>query len=391
MHFRPDPQALRGFQTRERQEEGVARIEDDDYLQFLRANGFDHVYDPMGQRSEMYYIPQPSQLPARLHATQWVADRSLAFLRERDKSQPFFLFTSFLHPHPPFSPPTPWNKLYRAPMMPMPKEPRDCESLHTHINRHQNRYKFRDNGIDYNLLRCIKAYYYACISFIDFQVGRLLAELESSGELDNTLIVYTSDHGEFLGDYRCFGKRSMLDAAARVPLMVRYPERFAVGHVCDTPISLVDLLPTVASAAGVDADAYRSDGMDLAALAAHPPEERTVFSQFQNGALAQYMAVDERFKYVYSSSDRREFLFHRLEDPDETRSRAGVPFCHGKVAEMRQRLWARLRADGFDRPFDGEAWRLYPQPQWPADPDAGLLIQDHPWSAAHLHVEGYSE
>ena len=120
MHFRPDPHALRGFHARERQEElGKAR-DDDEYLRFLRAEGFDHVYDPMGCRGEMYYIPQPAQMPARLHATQWVGDRSVDFLRNAG-DEPFFLFTSFIHPHPPSARPRRGTSSTPAPSCRCPK------------------------------------------------------------------------------------------------------------------------------------------------------------------------------------------------------------------------------------------------------------------------------
>jgi choline-sulfatase len=395
MHFSPDLQALRGFQSREHQEEMRAHVEEDDYLRFLHADGFGHVYDPMGCRGEMYYIPQPAQMPARLHATQWVGDRAVAFLREAKGDEPFFLFASFIHPHPPFSPPTPWNKLYRAPLMPLPKRPAQCEALHTFMNRFQNRYKYRDNGTDDNLLRAMKAYYYACISFIDYQVGRLLVALEEGGQLANTLILFTSDHGEFLGDYGCFGKRSMLDAAARVPLVVRYPPRFAPGTVCDTPASLVDIMPTCLKAAGVDTRGQGLHGLDLGELAATrtggPFQQRMVISQYQRNGLGVYMALDRRWKYFYSAPDRREFLFDRVHDAEELRNRAGIVFCGEALAEMRRRLLAYFRDEGYTDPVDGDAWKLFPQPTMPDDPDEGLLIQDPEWARAFQGIPGYSD
>ncbi len=390
MHFSPDLQTLRGFQTREYQEELRARVEEDDYLRFLHANGFGHVYDPMGCRGEMYYIPQPAQVPARLHATQWVGDRAVEFIRGASRSQPFFLFTSFIHPHPPFSPPTPWNKLYRGPLMPLPKRPEQCEALHTYMNRFQNRYKYRDNGLDTNLLRVMKAYYYACISFIDFQIGRILAALDETGQLDSTLVLFTSDHGEFLGDYNCFGKRSMLDAAARIPLIVRYPQRFAPGQRCDAPASLVDVMPTFLGAAGTDPSRYALQGSNLAELATGRVE-RTVYSQFQRGALGVYMALNRRWKYFYSAPDRREFLFDRLQDPGELRNRAGIVFCEDALAAMREGLLAYYRSEGYTEPLEGDHWSPFPQPTLPADPDALLLVQDAEWARAYQEIPGYTD
>ncbi|MHB1293888.1 MAG: sulfatase family protein [Anaerolineae bacterium] len=390
MHFTPDLHALRGYRSRETQEEILGPGEPDDYLAYLHANGFEHVHDPFGCRGEMYYVPQPAQMPARLHGSQWVGDRSVAFLESQPAHEPFFLMSSFIHPHPPFTPPTPWNKLYRGPLMPPPKRPEGFEAFHTYVARVQNRYKYRDAGFDLNLVRMLKAYYYACISFVDFQIGRILAALERSGCLDNTLILFASDHGECLGDYGCFGKRNMLDVAARIPLLARLPGRFAAGATCDTPASLVDVMPTILAAAGIPANDLALDGVDLATLA-REPGDRTVFSQYNRAAQGVYMAVDSRRKYFYSAPDRREFLLDRVRDPEETRNRAGVTFCRTDLARMRATLIGTLQDAGYEAPIADGAWRLYPQPELPVDPDAGLLVQDQGWAAPYQWIPGYSE
>jgi arylsulfatase A-like enzyme len=390
MHFTPASRAMRGFQTREHQEEGRARIEDDDYLMLLQEEGFGHVFDPMGVRGEMYYIPQPSQLPARLHPTNWVGDRAVEFLRGAGSEQPFLLWASFIHPHPPFTPPTPWNKLYRGPLMPLPKVPHQPESLQTYINRYQNRYKYRDNGIDHNLLRVMRAHYYGCVSFIDYQIGRIVAALEETGQLDNTLILFTSDHGEFLGDYNCFGKRSMLDAAARIPMLVRWPGRFASGGSCGSPVSLVDVMPTFLSAADVAVPEGLA-GVDLAETAAGQGADRTVYSQFQSRGEGIYMAANRRWKYFHSVPDRREYLLDRVQDPEETRNQAYAPFRRQIAAEMRRHLVDYYRAEGYGDPLDGDGWREFPQPHLPGDPDAELLIQDHGWTRSLQSIPGYTD
>ena len=389
MHFRPDPQSLRGFQSREHQEELRSRVEDDDYLIFLRDQGFGHVYDPFGQRGEMYYIPQVSQLPARLHGTNWVGDRAVRFIESWDQSKPFFLWASFIHPHPPFSPPTPWNKLYRAALMPLPKRPAGYEALQTYANKFQNRYKYRDAGIDENLIRTMKAFYYACISFVDYQVGRILEALEKRGILDETIVIFTSDHGEFLGDYNCFGKRSMLDASARVPLVVRFPGEFGAGELCDTPASLVDIAPTLLRRAGVQTGAMDFDGTGLGTLP--EMEDREVFSQYQERGLGVYMIVNKRWKYFYSSPDGREFFFDRNLDPDETRSRDGLSLCSREKEGMKRRLIQFYQREGYLDPLDGSEWKNFPRPRVAESPDSGLLIQDAPWTLHFQHIPGYSD
>lgn len=398
-HFSPDSQAMRGFQTRETQEEMVGKPERDDYLSWLHENGFAHVCDPHGIRGEMYYVPQPSQIPAALHPTNWIGDRSVQFVREQAKSdQPWFLFSSYVHPHPPFAPPNPWHKLYRAPLMPLPNVPADADSLLTYINRHQNRYKYRDQGTDQNLLRCLKAYYYAAISFVDFQIGKILAALAETGQLDNTLIIHSADHGEHLGDYHCFGKRSFHDSCARIPLLVSQPGRFAPGTVCDAPASLVDLAPTILAAAGTGIESHSPDGADLAGLANGETNRDTVFGQhsiFSNrppgerAAGSAYMAATSRWKYFYSAPDNREFLFDREMDPRETRNQAGLPFRKAELKTMRERLFAHLRAGGETAGIDGDQWKVFPRMEIPEDPDAGLLIQDHPW--ASTAIPGYTD
>ena len=388
MHFTPNPTRPWGFESRLFSEEGNSP--NDEFVKSLRAAGYDHIHDPHGVRSEMYYVPQPSQLPQRLHHTQWVGDRSIEFIQQRDTSRPFFMFSSFIKPHPPFENPTPWNKLYRASQMPYPKRPEDYRELWTWQNHHQNRYKWRDHGIDDNLIRCLRAAYYAAISFIDYNVGRILNALEAAGELDNTLILFTSDHGEHLGDYDCFGKRSYLDTASRVPMLARHPGKFAAGGRCESPASLLDVATTFCGAAGATPPADDLPGVDLAALASGKSERDMVVGQHQHDGLATYAAVTKEWKYSYSVADRKEFLFDRVGDPQETRNRAYTPGFTNATKLMRERLQAYFREDGYERPLDGDRWREFPQPQRFRDPDEALLLQDPPPSVDFSGLpEGY--
>lgn len=385
MHFAPDSRALWGFEGRDFSEEGGGA---DDFLAALVAEGYGHVHDPHGVRSEMYYIPQPSQLPARLHHSTWAVDRSLDFLKRRDRSRPFFLWTSFIKPHPPFESPTPWNKLYRCPEMPLPKRPTDWANLLTYWNHVQNRYKYRDHGVDDNLIRTMRAAYYACISFIDFNLGRLLDYLEGSGQRENTLILFTSDHGELLGDYYSFGKRSMLDSAARIPLLAHWPGRFPAGRCSEHPVSLLDLMPTCLSAAGVH-DPYGGDyGDDLLAIVQGEVKRAVTYSQFQQGRAGQYMAVTRESKYVYSAPDDHEWLFNLVTDPEETRNCADDVMFAEQTTAMRRALIDRFRSEGYTVPLEGDDWRRFPKAAMPTDPDAGLLFQDPPASVA-VPAPGY--
>jgi len=374
MHFAPEGRKLWGFDSRDFSEEGGLR-EGDDFCDQLRAEGYEHVLDPHGVRSEWYYVPQPSQLPARLHHSTWVADRSLSFLARRDRSRPFFLWSSFIKPHPPFESPVPWNRLCKPVEMPFPHRPPGGDELLTFWNRVQNRYKYRDQGFDGNLVRLIRAAYYAAISFVDYNAGRILAQLDSEGVLDDTLVIFTSDHGELLGDYDSFGKRSMVDAAARIPLLVRCPERFPRGERCDRPASLVDVLPTCLAATGLTPQSEHA-GLDLARLAAGEAEREGVFSQYQEDGWGLYALITDGYKYVFSAPDRREWLLPRVEGVLDSRNLAGNPAYEPALADLRRRLISRLRADGYERPLDGEGWKEFPRRQVPDTPDAWQLFQE---------------
>ncbi len=309
MHYIRDRYALHGFQRRITQEELPDPV-NDDYTRFLMNTEYRDVIDYNGQRSEMYYIPQLSQLPQRVHPTQWIGDRTVDVLKELDPAKPAFIFSSFIHPHPPFAPPVPWNKLHRREMDP-PFVPENSRDLMTYHNYHQNTYKGLSAGADYHLLTQMKNFYYSCISFVDYQIGRILDVLREREMYDDTLIIFTSDHGEMLGDYLCLGKRTMLDASAKVPLLVKYPGRAPERRreVC----SLVDLMPTILNYAGLPLP-ERLDGQDLFT---EDYRREVVYSQFSNGTTGLYMAASNHDKLVYSAADRRFWYFDQYPERED--------------------------------------------------------------------------
>lgn len=409
-HFTPDGNALRGFQTRERQEElSPDKLENEPYYQMLKENGFDYTYEAHGVRGPMYYLPQPSRLPAKFHPTQWIGDRTVAFIQENTE-QPWYLFSSFVHPHPPFAPPVPWHKVYDPVQLPLPVHTQDDESMQMFINKVQNRYKYRDAGVDLNLQRCMKAYYYACVSFIDYQIGRILQALEESGQLENTLIVFTADHGELLGDYGCYGKRSMHDAAAHIPMIMYQKGKFEGGKKCDTPVSLVDLGPTFLQAAGVDATPYGMDGTSVLekdedgyvysifsayqearnGSAEYIPEELASDLELCKQAFGNYMVTDGTWKYIYSAPDHKEFLFH-LQGKGELRNLAGTAGCAKVQKELKCRLMNFLKSQGLERLEKDGNWRWMPVMNVPRNPDAGLITQDITCEWFDEKLPGYRE
>lgn len=394
-HFTPDVLEMRGFQSRQTQEECTSDAKSDDYIAWLQDNGYDD-FEPHGARGDMYYIPQISTLPAEAHPSQWIGNESVRFIQKLNESeQPWCLFSSFIHPHPPFAPPKPWHKLYAATDMPLPLVSDNNEKMYTWINRLQNRYKHRDRGIDLNLIRMMKAYYYASISFVDYQIGRILDALKQTGKLDDTIIMFASDHGEYLGDYNCFGKRSMHDASARVPLLVRYPKNFSAGELCSTAVSLCDLFPTLLTACNISEDEIELDGIDLSEIAKGENGNRVVYSQFEHGDSAIYMAVNKDWKYVYSAADDKELLFNRNNDLHELNNLANSEAVTTEKQTIKENLLNYLSSvnatDAYTMQNDTLEWRKYHHydEEYLKNPDEKLLIQHY--YKEPLNITGYTE
>ena len=203
MHFKPI-RASHGFDRLELSEEiPWGSWEGDDYLTFLRRSGYGHVDEPYGIRHEYYYHPQVSQLPVELHGTTWTAERAIDFILHAP-SDPWFLCVSFVKPHPPFDPAIPFLTLYDPEQLPLPIRSDGPEGWE--LARAQTYSKWMESTDD-NLARLIKAAYYACITQIDEQIGRIMRALSGSGARSSTLVLFTSDHGELMGDHRHFGKR----------------------------------------------------------------------------------------------------------------------------------------------------------------------------------------
>jgi len=374
--------AMWGYDKRYTSEE-VNGANRDDFRDYLKENGFGHVKDVHGVRSEMYYTPQPSQLPAKHHHTTWVADKGIECIENRDSSRPFFMMCGFIKPHPPFELPVPWNKLYRSPDMDFPFVPNSPESMQTYWNRIQNRYKYKSKGRDRELERMIKAYYYGCISFVDYNVGRILDKLRDENILEDTLVIYTSDHGEMLGDFNCYGKRGFLDPASRVPLIVRWPDRDQ-GQSREEPVSLVDIVPTILDFADVKSD-VDYDGNNLF----EEEYSRPIVSQYHEGNKGMYMYLEENWKYFYSAPDSKEWLIDMDADPTECHNRAEDLIYDDKTSEMRMKLVDVLKHTKAGEAVEKNRFVKMRKPDDYKGEDEGLLLQDAEGSVPD--IEGYTD
>ena len=348
-----------------------------EYFDWFAGQGIDHVPSPQGRAGEYYMLPQTMPFPDKYSKDHWLCDRAIDFVHERDRSKPFVMEVNFAKPHPPYPVPYPWQYLYHSPEMPHPIRPADYRHYQCRANRYQNRYKWMETAVtgDDMLLRTIRAAYYSLCSWIDWLTGRLLDAL--GDELDNTLVFFTADHGEMLGDYGCAGKRCMLEGAVRVPLLVRYPKGFAAGAECRAAASTIDIMPTMLEAAGLEIPGY-CEGSTLREVSGMQPGERVVHSQLSRAWNGQYFAADGKTTYWHSAADRREWAF----DVDDTLDQGPIRSIEGRANELKQTCLARWKGDRFSDAINTDAsdWKHHDAPQnlLETDPDYGLLMaEDH--------------
>ncbi len=371
MHFSPVREG-HGFDRMWLSEEVPRRVADDEFLQDVLAAGYGHVEEPHGIRHELYYIPQISQLPERLHTTAWTAQRTIDFIEERAHANaPFFCWTSFIKPHPPFDPPSPWHRLYRSTDMPLPVRSKGEIAWHTWFQRSQNRSKWMDLFPDDNLLRTMKAYYFACVSFVDSWVGEILEALEETNQRENTLIMFVADHGEFLGDHYAFGKRNFHEPACHIPYVVSWPDALPQGVAREHLAGLQDVTPTMLAAAGVETERSEFDGAPLldAARCEDAPGKPYLFGQIKEKNLGMYCAMNAEWKYIYCAPDRLEILLNyrdggrlSVEGGGELVNHAHEPGLADVKRELKDALFAHFRLAGYTAPLDGDDWALFPQP-----------------------------
>lgn len=209
-------------------------------------------------------------LPLRLHNSVWTADRAINFLEQHDSAQPFLLSIGFQDPHHPHALPRDFNSRVDPQRVPLPeysegeledKPPHFKEARHGQLEASAMRGDYwmagQGRGFDYSAVsdedaRLGRAYYYNMVRLIDEQMGRILDALDRLGWSDNTIIVFTSDHGELLGDHGLWEKGPFhYEQIIRVPLIVRWPNGFDGGRSTPALFSLLDIVPTILAAAGL--------------------------------------------------------------------------------------------------------------------------------------------
>ncbi len=355
----------------------------DDYSDFLSEKRYSEYLPPsMGRGSEYYMVPQATEAPVEDCRPNWLVDQCIDFLDRRDKEKPFVMHCHFPEPHPPVCNPMPWASLYRAHEMDAPYRPENYKDYQSRTNRYQLRYKCKETAQEDDIgYRIFKAAYYSNISYVDSQIGRLLSAL--GNERENTLIIFTCDHGEMLGDYGCVGKRCMLEASIRIPLIASWPGHIPENHKCDIPVTLLDIHPTILDALGDAGNLRSAEGASLISVASRDREdagERLVFSQFSSGWCGQYAVSDGKWKYAYSAPDNKEWLFEIQDGLAESENRIGVPEARPRIKRLKQALMKRHDpvADPYSDAVENGDWKKHTPPaeDYLDDPTFGYLWQE---------------
>ncbi len=276
----------------------------------------------------------PFRSRSDLTHTAFVAERTIEFMRA-NKERPFMCIAGFYSPHEPWIAPQEFLDLY------------DLKSLKVHdfppeINAKRGPDRFPDEQ-----LRSVKQGYYAMVSEVDHHVGRILKALDELSLSENTLVIFTSDHGEWLGEHLRYGKGFWApDCVSRVPLIMRFPKsvRAEGGRRISDLVEAVDVMPTILECAGVQVPPHLQGSSLLGLIRGGAPGRPSALTEM---AGARTLRMD-RYRYVITS-EGKEMLFDLEADPGEYRSVAGEGAQAQALSEARKEMARRIIA--LERPL----------------------------------------
>lgn len=321
---------------------------------------------------------RPARIPRELSDTAWFTERGLAYLRGRG-DKPWFLHLGYYRPHPPFIAPAPFHAMYRAEDMDDPvradspeDEARQHPLLRYYLEHTRQASFFQDGkGLSRDMslaeVRQMRATYFGLMSEIDDHLGRVFAYLDETKQWDDTLIVFTCDHGEQLGDHYLLGKIGYFDQSFRIPMIVRDPRRASDGsrgRIVEQFTETVDCMPTILDWLGLPIPrqcdgrsllpfCYGDTPADWRREAHYEFDFRDIYYSQPESALgvtmdAASLAViqDAEFKYVHFAA-LPPLLFDLDGDPGQFVNRADDPAYAGVVRDYAQRMlsWRLTHAD----------------------------------------------
>jgi choline-sulfatase len=273
--------------------------------------------------------------------------------RDEQDDSPFFLCVSYHHPHEPFIVTQDLWDMYEGEQIDVPEFPANLGETYSAMDRWLNTFhgvdrvaQVRDPDSIYHIRRS----YYGLVSYVDQKVGELLAALESSGLWDDTVIIFTSDHGDMLCEKGMVQKRTFYEWSARVPMIIHFPDGWQGGARIAEPVSLMDLAPTILEMAGVE-DWLPMDGRSLMGLMdGSDAELRDVFSELHAEGVYAPCFMIRRGKYKYVTVHGKDAQLFDLErDPDEWHNLVGDPHFREVVEDLRARVLGQFDPDEIEK------------------------------------------
>ncbi|MEZ6114870.1 MAG: sulfatase [Pirellulaceae bacterium] len=289
-----------------------------------------------------------------------VANLAVETLREmHNKQQPFFLAVGFLKPHLPFNAPKKYWELYQREEVKLaanPFPPKDAPSLALTTWGEMRVYAGIPTKGDVTpaQARELKHAYYACVSYTDANVGKLLAELDRLDIADNTIVVLWGDHGWKLGEHNAWCKHTNFELDANAPLIIRSPSQKSPGVATSALVEFVDIYPTLCDLAGLDKPSHL-EGVSAAPLMDNPNQtwKAAAFNQYPRGQVMGYSMKTDRYRFTswkHRQTGKVEAveLYDHQTDPAENVNIAGRPENRKLVANLQRQLdagWEATRAD----------------------------------------------
>ncbi len=292
----------------------------EDYMDYLETVGYKGYSRAHGIGNNDIH-PAASPLPAEHTVDAWVASQAINYMDEHIKDagdKPFFIHASFPKPHSPYDPPRPYDQIYdpRHIQKPAVAEEPTTRSTSKIIDGIAHGWQY----LSPEAVQVARAHYYGLITFQDEQIGRLVQHLKDNDLYDNTIILFTADHGDMMGDFGFFFKACMYEGSCAIPFVFKAPGK-AKNNVNPALVGLQDIVPTLLDL--VDIPLPRDvDGISFVPeLEDSATQQREYIVSYSLRSPHQcYMIRDEQYKYLYSEANGLEELYDLKTDPRELKN-----------------------------------------------------------------------